>query len=260
MKNFIFLFSILLFAACGSSRNVPDKDRPLLSKLKNWPDSLVIETYYGGGMVNESSHSFISRDSCVQSGHHNTIHNHYTFMATQQELDSLLESLIQFNIDDLHIKKLDGIIYDAPSFGLTIRLGKKSISLSNGATETVDGKNKGDYDMCLDIISEFVSRHLASQNKKCCFQIDPSVNKSPGYFSLLSEDTPGSYNDSARLVKPEICFSLLPGDHAFQVHLTMQDKSGPMRYLASAYPVVKINDRDTVYHIMMKNDSTFIVR
>jgi hypothetical protein len=62
------------------------------------------------------------------------------------------------------------------------------------------------------------------------------------------------------LVKPEICFSFLPGDHACQVHLTMQDKNGSMRYLASAYPVIKINDKDTVYHILLKNDSTFVIK
>jgi hypothetical protein len=245
--------AILLLSFCSSTS--ADKDRPLLKQLKSWPDSLVIETFYYGGMMPESDHLTIRKDSCIVETYRNQIKNKYAFVPKQSELDDLLAQLNNYRVDKLHVEKTKGIIYDAPTSGMSIQLGRQFISIANGASERIAEKNVGDFRACVDLLNGWSAKTLAGQRKNLCISIDNSVRKSKGKLSIIPESGSNSYYDDTDKLKEQVCFQFLPGQHSFQIHITEQDQNYGTNYLASIYPVIDLQG-DQNLKLTLKNDST----
>ena len=75
-----FLIPIFLLAfSCGSKLKTIDNNIIIsLADFSHWPDSLILETYEGGGMVNESNSVYISKDSCFMIDQKEDVINRYT--------------------------------------------------------------------------------------------------------------------------------------------------------------------------------------
>jgi hypothetical protein len=140
-----------------------------------------------------------------------------------------------------------------------VSLGSQTKTLSNNATEDVSGKKPGDFMKCYELLSAFTSSLLSGTQKKCCINIDASVRKANGILSVIPMSGPPAWSDSAHLAKPSFCYSLLPGQYPFQVHITEQGKSGQTIYKASLNPVIRMGVNDTAYVLSLKNDSTLVL-
>src|SRR3989344_5958393 len=154
IKSFL-IFILILTVSCGNSiieSFTGDPKRPKLKDVTEWPDSLVIETFYYGGMSPESDKVTIRKDSCIVESRWGQTVNRYGFIPKQSDLNDHIKQLNSYSVDKLHLKKTDGIIYDAPTSGFSIRLGTKFISISNGATEEVAENNEGDFRNCYNLL------------------------------------------------------------------------------------------------------------
>ena len=97
--NYFFFFPIcVLVFSCGSKLRTEDGKTIRLTGYKTWPDSLILETYQGGGMVNESSSVYISKDSCYLIDSEEGNDNRYNFKLTKEELDKLFKDLLDNTI------------------------------------------------------------------------------------------------------------------------------------------------------------------
>jgi hypothetical protein len=247
--------SVIVLLSFCSSTPASNKNRPLLKQLKTWPDSLVIETFYYGGMMPASDRLSIRKDSCIVETQRNQIKNHYAFVPKQEDLDKLLAELNNYSIDKQHAEKTGGIMYDAPTTGISIQLGRQFISISNSATERIAEKNKGDFRACVDLLNGWSAKALAGKKKNLCFSIDNSVRNSKGKLSIIPEGDGNSYYDYAANIKDTFCLQLLPGKHGFQIHITELDKNYNTKYIASLYPVVDLRE-DQHLKLTRVNDST----
>ncbi len=254
---FIAALISIIAAACGGKKPAGDIR---LASFENWPDSLVISTHYSGGMINEYTSVMISKDSCVVIDKQDNLENHFRVFATKEQLNELLLNLVDQHIDYLESKKLNTVIFDAPTFGMNIDLGSKSKNLANGATEEVVGKNEQDFNRCYGLIAAFSRQMLAGQEKKFCINIDESVRNSSGILSVIPRRGADSWTDSAKLVKPSYCYPLLPGSYYWQIHLTGTGKPEKIIKRASLYPVIKIGSNDTAVTLHLKNDSTLVLQ
>lgn len=146
MKS-IFLIPVFLLAfSCGSKLKTKDNNSIIsLADFSHWPDSLILETYEGGGMVNESNSVYISKDSCFRVDQREDVTYRYTCKLSEGELDSLFRKIIENNIERLGTKKNDGVVYDKGTTSLTIQLGKKQVNIADGATEEITELRQGDF-------------------------------------------------------------------------------------------------------------------
>ena len=253
MKSLLASCLVLMIHSCS------EKKRLLISSYSSWPDSLIITCSYSGGMVNESSSVLISKDSCVFNSHRDKLDNQYRFKPVQKNLDSLLDKLKTQSVDALREIQLKGTVYDAPGVQIGISTGYYTNNLYEGGTEEVAGLQPTDFRDCWQLINGFAAAGIASQKRNACFTLDASLKKIKAEFSLIPMGEGEAYSESTFKLKPGICMQLLKGKHAFQLHLTRQDPTIGIRYLASAYPVLDI-ERDTVVRVMMGNDSVIVVK
>lgn len=237
----------------------PDKHRNLLGHLKEWPDSLTIERLYYGGMVPESESIRITADSCIAVYTQNQVNNTYRFALGKEELNNLLQALNAQHIDNITVQKTVGIIYDAPTHGIRITLGKVSVTLSNSASEEIDRKHQEEFRHCYDLIGQVVSRHNDALSRTICFVPDERIRRLPHtYLSIIPEGQPNSAGDSCHTLPEKICMRFWPGRYRFQVHLTRRGQTAYTEYLASTYPEFELQ-HDTLVHLTMPGDSVLVV-
>lgn len=258
LRTFI-VFILILTVSCGSSiieSVAGDPKRPKLTDVTEWPDSLVIETFYYGGMSPESDKVTIRKDSCIVESHWAQIVNRYAFVPKQSELNDLLMQLNKNSVDGLHLKKTKGITYDAPTSGFSIRLGQKFISIANSASEDVAEKNKGDFRNCYNLLNAYSAKGIEVYKKKVCITIDAKLKTSKGDFlSIIPERGADAYSDSLSKVKDQVCFDFLQGKYSLQIHVTTRDKNYSTKYIASIYPELDVKE-DQNLRLVLKNDST----
>jgi hypothetical protein len=258
MKKILLLSCVLLFQSCGSRLKTPDGDTIDLSQYKTWPDSLVLETYHGGGMVPEWKRVYISKDSCYSINARMQTQNKYNFKLSQSELNDLLTTLKDYRVEKLGVKKLNYVVYDAPSTSLTVRLGGKSVNISNGATEEISEAQEGDFRNCYGIIQRVAAGKIMGEKRNCCFVLDKSLALPGKVLSIIPEGADSSYTDSTTQLKDKVCFSFLKGKYAFQVHITQRGKVNYTDYFASVYPEFFLS-KDTSLTIRLKSDSVLVV-
>lgn len=255
----LIIFILILTVSCGNSfieSVTGDPNRPKLKDVTEWPDSLVIESFYYGGMSPESDKITIRKDSCIVESRWGQTVNRYGFIPKQNELNNILIQLNNYSVDKLHTKKTDGIIYDAPTSGISIRLGTKFISISNGATEEVAESNEGDFRNCYNLLNSYSTKNISNYTRKVCITIDESVKKSKAeVLSLIPERGTDTYSDTLSQVKDQVCFDFLQGKYSFQIHLTSRDKNYSTQYIASIYPELDVKE-DQNLRLVLKNDST----
>ena len=131
MRNFIVLLSLsILFSACSvisGGESLPDKR----------PDDLVLELRNSGGMLPESDHYYISKDSAFHESWTHSFTNRYVFQPDPQKLDDLYEMLKKN--DALNIKSIDGgEVYDRGGASVWIRFDKKNFNISNSGNMFID--------------------------------------------------------------------------------------------------------------------------
>lgn len=261
MLRIAFISIFIVSISCGTTDSsfFGDPKRPKLEGINTWPDSLVIETFYYGGMLPESNKLIIRKDSCVLIERQYQTENRHAFIPDKNELNALLKKLNEYNVDKIREVPSKGITYDAPTSGLSIKLGNKFISLSNGATEEIKEKNEGDFRNCYNLLNAYAAKTLESRKKNVCIKIDNSIKKSIGSLSIIPEVRGiDSYYDSITKLKDEACFKFLEGKYSFQIHITAQDKNYSTKYLASIYPKIEIKG-DRIYTLSLKNDSTLVL-
>ena len=255
----LILLVLIISVSCGNSliesvTGAPD--RPKLKNITAWPDSLVVETFYYGGMSPESDRVSIRKDSCIVESGWGQNKNRYAFVPDQKDLNALLVQLNDYNIDKLHEEKTKGVIYDAPTSGISIRLGNKFISISNGATEEVAEKNEGDFRNCINLLNTFSAKGVESFRRKICITIDNSIKKSKGeVLSIIPEKGANSYWDTISQLKDKVCFDFLQGKYNLQIHITRRGKVSYTEYVASIYPELEVKDNLDLT-LTLKNDST----
>ena len=165
MKN-IFLIPIFLLAfSCGSKLKTNDSKLISLANFSHWPDSLILETYEGGGMVNESNSVYISKDSCFMIEQRENVTSRYTGKLNTGELDSLFRKIIENNIEQLGTKKNDGVIYDKGTTSLTIQLGTKQVNIADGAREEISELRQGDFFTIYRSINDIVKSKLPAKTR-----------------------------------------------------------------------------------------------
>ena len=178
MKLIFLCLLIVLSAGCknvnknstsqqaeSTGQSSSNSDQIKLAELKSWPANLVVEIFYHAGMDDYSNQGMIGKDSCTNLIHNNGKDSHYSFIATQAELDKLLQLLNSYHTDNMHTEKHEGTIYDSPANELTIRMNGKKIELNSNATEEVKGKNKNDFMSCFDAVNDFINQHIQLKKK-----------------------------------------------------------------------------------------------
>lgn len=258
MNNIIFLMLLMVYFISCQSKLKTDDGTIELSGLTNWPDSLELETYSGGGMVYEWNRLFISKDSCVFINSERGVDNRYYFILSQQELDQLLKDVIVNNIEKLGVKKTDGIIYDKGTTALTITLGRKSITIGDGASETITEFRKGDFWKIYNLLHSTADGKIAVYRRTCCFKIDPSIKLPSKFLSIISMTADTACTDSTFMLKEEYCFNLLQGEQSFQIHITQSGKVNYTDYFASIYPKFVLNN-DTAMTLRLTKDSLLVM-
>lgn len=257
IRSFI-LFIFIVSVSCGNSvieSIAGDPKRPKLKDITSWPDSLVIETFYYGGMSPESNRVIIRKDSCIVESRWGQIQNRYAFIPKQSELDELLVQLNKYAVDKINLKQREGTIYDAPTSGFSIQLGNKFISLSDGATEVISERREGDFRNCCNLLNAYSAKGIESYKRKVCITIDKSLQKHKDYSLSIIPENGAAYWDTIAQVKPEVCFDLLQGKYPFQIHITRPGAYSYNQYVASIYPELDVKENQSL-KLVLKNDST----
>lgn len=261
IRYFIVLI-LVISVSCGNSISnliKGDPNRPQLQNIKEWPDSLVLETFYYGGMSPESDKLTIRKDSCIVESRWGQILNRYAFVPKQSDLNNLIKQLNAYSVDALYVERVETVTYDAPTSGFSIRLGSKFISISNGADESIVEKNKSDFINCYNLLNAYSDKSLLLYKRKVCFNIDASVKMGKGnYLSIIPERGADSYHDSLSKLKNQACFDFLEGKYSFQIHITSTNKNYGTKYNASIYPELDIKT-DKTLNLVLKNDSTLVL-
>lgn len=233
-----------------------NNDRPLLSKLKEWPVDLIITGYHGGGMMDESTGIELRKDSGVVNIRVDGNENRYVFTPGMQELNELIVYFNNHHFDQIEEEKTGDIIYDAPSTSLSVSYGRKNISLSEGSTTSTKAHTTGDFAACYQYLVSYVSGKTAHLKRTICFIIHPDIRKKTGQFSILPDTGNESYHGNAADIPERFCLSLLKGVHTFQFHRTEKDETGRLQYRASGYPLFELQ-HDTVISVSEK-DGAFV--
>jgi len=247
----------LFIASCGSKLTTKEGTIELAS-YNNWPDSLVLETYAGGGMAWEWNKVYLSKDSSFYINSKQGTDNRYDFTLTQQELDQVLKEAIQNNIERLGVKKTDDVIYDKGTTSLTISLGKKRATIADGATEAISELHEGDFLKVYNLLRSIANAKTEKNRRTCCFRFDRSLKVPSKYLSVISMTADTSYGDSTNALKGEACFRLLQGIQKFQIHLTQRGRVNYMEYFASIYPSFNLRG-DTTFILRIVRDSVLVL-
>jgi hypothetical protein len=253
----VFAISLLLFS-CGSKLRTDDGKTIRLTGYKTWPDSLVLEIYEGGGMVNASTSLRISKDSCYILISGEGADNRYTFGLDASELDQLFKTLLENNIEQLDVKKTNDIIYDKGTTSLDIILGRKHVNISDGASGRITELHQGDFMRIYSSLQAIAHKKIADQKQNCCFNFDPSIKLKGKNLSVICMNADTSFSDSAFLLKDKICFRLLRGMQNFQIHITQKGKVNYTNYFSSIYPKFNLQ-KDTSFTLKIKNDTLLVI-
>lgn len=173
MRIILFLTFFIILSSCGSRLRTDDGKTIRLTGYKTWPDSLALETYEGGGMVNASNSVYISKDSCYTVDHSEDVTNRYTFKLNERELDKLFKIILDNNIEQLSTKQTNDIIYDKGTTSITITLGKKKVNIADDASEQITEMRKGDFMKIYNLLQSLANQKISGLNEIAVLILTP---------------------------------------------------------------------------------------
>lgn len=153
LLGLILMFNSLTFAQC-------DEISFQTSKLpKEVPADVQISYHENGGMLN--AHKYISVANDVLTYEEKLANEQsprkWTAKISKADKEKLYRTFVENKFDLIKNDKMEGVVYDAPSRGISIRFGAQSFHISNDMNSPLSGDNQTRYSFVSGAIMQLAS-------------------------------------------------------------------------------------------------------
>jgi len=141
------------------------------------PPNLKITYTTTKGLLNSSSSTFLSRDSCYYETIYQDVSNRFTFYITSKNMDELYEVLMKYEVEEIRTKQLQRAAPERAGDNLLLQWGEfSSILIANSGNFILEDKWLNNWKKIIKNIKKHVKVQIDDRSRNFTVKFDSSLS------------------------------------------------------------------------------------